>query len=291
MVEARDRRFVDIAAEVMADEERTLGITYSGFCLTALPHRRIADDEHWERRGNNITLVVEPGFVRGRDGSAQRIGVPYGARARIILIYLQTQAVRTGSRHVELGGSMRAWMTRMGVSVGGETARGLSDQARRISACAIRFLWTAERDGQIADGFTKGSIVTSGMFLRDAGAAQSSLFDDTVTLDEAFFKGLREHPVPLLEAAVKALKEKSLALDLYVWLAYRLHSLSRPVRVSWPAQYGHFGAAFRHPPHFKAHYLEALRAALAAYPDARVELERDGIVLSPSRPPVLKVCR
>ena len=56
-------------------------------------------------------------------------GVPYGARARMILLYLQTQAVRTGSREVALGRSMRDWMERMGLSVGGETARGLREQA------------------------------------------------------------------------------------------------------------------------------------------------------------------
>ena len=45
------------------------------------------------------------------------------------LLYLQTQAVRTGSREVELGRSMRDWMERMGLSVGGETARSLREQA------------------------------------------------------------------------------------------------------------------------------------------------------------------
>ena len=33
---------------------------------------------------------------------------------------------------------MRNWMTRMGLSAGGETAKALRDQARRISACHIK---------------------------------------------------------------------------------------------------------------------------------------------------------
>jgi Plasmid encoded RepA protein len=64
-------------------------------------------------------------------------GVPYGARARMILLYLQTQAVRTGRREIELGRSMRDWMERMGLSIGGETARSLREQAARISACTL----------------------------------------------------------------------------------------------------------------------------------------------------------
>jgi hypothetical protein len=50
----------------------------------------------------------------------------------MILLYLQTQAVRTGSREVALGRSMRDWMERMGLAIGGETARSLKEQAARI---------------------------------------------------------------------------------------------------------------------------------------------------------------
>lgn len=38
----------------------------------------------------------------------------------MILLYLQTQAVRTGSREVALGRSIQDWMETMGLAVGGE---------------------------------------------------------------------------------------------------------------------------------------------------------------------------
>jgi hypothetical protein len=37
MVPERQRALVDIAAEVMADENQRIGINYTGFCLTSLP--------------------------------------------------------------------------------------------------------------------------------------------------------------------------------------------------------------------------------------------------------------
>jgi regulator of sigma E protease len=49
------------------------------------------------------------------------------------------EAIRTDSPKVRLGRSMRDWMGRMGIAVGGETARALRDQARRIAACSIKF--------------------------------------------------------------------------------------------------------------------------------------------------------
>jgi hypothetical protein len=286
MVPVQQRQLVDIAAEILADEQRALGITYSGFCLTGFPHRKLADDASWERSGHNVTLLVQPGMLKTGDGPAQIVGVPYGARARIILIYLQTQAIRTGSREVQLGRSMREWMGRMDLSIGGETVRSLRDQARRISACHIRFFWTtSDLAGRRSDGFSNGGIVQSGLFLREQ-ARQETLFDDTVTLDEAFYAALRDHPVPLLEAAIKALKEKSLSLDLYVWLAYRLHSLRASAHLSWASVGAQFGAGFKRPRAFRAYFGEALGAALAAYPDARVDVDDDGITLHPSRPPI-----
>ena len=144
MVAEKQRQLVDIAAEVMADESQRMGISYTGFCLTALPHKKLADDEPWEKKGHRVTLLVEPGRLK-HAGRTKLYGVPYGARARMILLYLQTQAVRTRSREVALGRSMRDWMERMGLAVGGETAHALREQAARISACSLKFFWEQRR--------------------------------------------------------------------------------------------------------------------------------------------------
>jgi hypothetical protein len=282
---------VDIAAEILADEAQRIGITYSGFCLTGFPHKKLPDEAAWEKTGHNVTLLIEPGRMKQGTGPSVLFGVPYGARARIIMIYLQTHAVRSGGRQVQLGRSMRDWMTRMGLSSGGETAKALRDQARRISACHIKFFWSGmDSEGRHGDGFRKGGIVTDGFFFREEHEdRQGTLFEDVVTLDEAFYEALRDHPVPLLESAIQKLKEKSLALDVYVWLAYRLHSLQRPTPVSWISLFAQFGTGFRLARQFRPYFLEALAAALAAYPDATLTLETDGIVMHPSRPPITKV--
>jgi len=47
MVPTKHRPLVDIAAEVLADESQSIGISYAGFCLTSLPHKRLPDDQPW----------------------------------------------------------------------------------------------------------------------------------------------------------------------------------------------------------------------------------------------------
>jgi hypothetical protein len=205
----------------------------------------------------------------------------------MILLFLQGQAIRTSSREIELGRSLSAWMGRMGIVWGGETARAIREQAARISACSLKFFWEDDQ----ADGWAAGRIVNSGLRFNEivGDGTQGSLWEDRVVLDEAFFKALKEHPVPLMEAALRELRDRSMSLDIYVWLAWRLHSLVKSTPISWAAVHQQFGSGYAKLFHFKPGFTDSLAAALAAYPDARVDVDDAGIVLHPSRPPVARL--
>ncbi len=280
-----ERRLIEMRAEILADDTNALSLTYSGFCLVALPHREIPAGEKWVRRAHRMQLVVQPGTMQS-NGDAIDVGIPYGSRARLILLYLQTKAVQTGQRTVELGRSMNEWLSRMGLSIGGKTYAGIREQANRISACRLSFFWDDEKQG--VRGFHHDSIVRSGIQLhrRSPDLAQPSLFEETVELSETFFEALKNHPVPLQEAAVRQISNRSLSLDLYFWLAYRLHTLKKPTPIPYPALFEQFGAGFRSLRNFRDHFKEALGYALAVYPDAKVDIEPGGVRLHPSRPPV-----
>lgn len=49
---------------------------------------------------------------------------------------------------------------------------------------------------------------------------QLPLWQERVRLDEGFYQSLIEHPLPLREAAIRQISNRSMAIDLYVWLAY-----------------------------------------------------------------------
>ena len=210
--------------------------------------------------------------------------MPYGSIARLILLYLQTEAIRTNSPEVELGRSMKSWMSRMSLTTGGRTYQLVTEQARRISACRLTFFTDRENGGE---GRHNGAFVQDAIsFAGVADDNQPSLWQDRVRLDPGFWRSLREHPVPVREEAIRAIGTRSLAIDVYIWLAYRLHALSRRTPVTWAALHGQFGAGFRLVRQIKPTFLEALSLALAVYPEARVDTERDGIVLHPSPPAV-----
>ena len=135
--------------------------------------------------------------------------------------------------------------------------------------------------------------MTNGAFVRDAilplnpAHAQMPLWQERVRLDEGFYQSLIEHPLPLHEAAVRQISSRSMAIDLYIWLAYRLHALPGPVPVSWRALRRQFGESYRELRFFRRDVMPNLGLALAVYPEARVNVDdRDGLILYPSPPPV-----
>lgn len=285
LAEGLDRAVVEAASIYMSEEDGALSFVYSGWAQCALPHRRLADDQPWEIASEKVRLVVEPGRrPSGIDGTGplEFMGVPFGSHARLILLYLQTEALRTSSREVELGRSLRDWLGRIGVSVGGRTSRLVRDQAERISRCRLTF----HLQGGRSAGLINQSIVDRALFIDDAEAGQGRLSLETAKLSEGFYEQLRRHPVPLEEAAIRAINNNPAALDCYLWLAYRLHSLTGPKLVTWKALKGQFGVGFRELYHFKNKWVQTLQLAMAVYPAAQVDVTDQGVVLKPSKPPV-----
>lgn len=276
-----ERNAIEAAAAVLGDEEGRLGITHAGFAMTSLPHKRI-EEGLWKREGHRTTLLVESGRTRSGD----LVGVPYGSIARLILLYLQTEAIRTSSPEVELGRSMKSWMGRMGLTSGGKTYQLVTEQARRISACRLTF-FTERENG--AETRHNGAFVQDAItFVSVIDDDQPSLWQDRVRLDPSFWRSLQDHPVPVREEAIRAIGTRSLAIDVYIWLAYRLHALTKSTPITWAAVHTQFGAGFRLVRQIKPTFREALNLALAVYPEAHVDMDKQGLVLHPSAPAVPK---
>ncbi|HET6522351.1 MAG TPA: replication protein RepA [Geminicoccaceae bacterium] len=276
---SRERANLRLAAEILAQEIERPGATthlHSILCTTYLPHRRTAPDEIWQRsNGEGATLMIQP----TRDEQGRSYGVPYGATGRLMMIYLQNEAYRNRSREVELGRSMHAWLCAMGVDSGGKGYKAAREQALRIERSLITVLYLSARGRERWQ-----DTIIRGSFHLDEGQ-QPDLFPQAIQLSETFYAALLRHPAVLFEPAIRHLSGKSLALDVYLWLAYRLHALEREVAVGWAALHDAFGPNYGRERDFRAKFKDALTDALLVYPQARVEPEERGLRLLPSAPP------
>jgi hypothetical protein len=275
-----DRRVVEAAAAYLSAEESDIGFLYSGWAQAALPHRRLPDEQPWQIETDRVTLLVQPGMRPGRP--PVHVGVPYGSRARLILLYLQSEALKTSSREISLGRSLHDWLRRLGIPIGGRSMQDVRDQAERISRCRMSF--------QIVQGNRSGlvnqSILDTAMFVEDDSGQMNGQFIETATLSQMFFDQLKRHPVPIEEGAVKQIANNSLALDVYCWLAYRLHVLNAPTPISWKALKDQFGQGFGRLDHFRKQFRHTLELAQSVYPAAKVDVHERGVTLNPSPAPV-----
>ena len=101
------------------------------------------------------------------------------------------------------------------------------------------------------------------------------------SLSLEYFNSLQEHAVPLNEADLAALAHSALALDLYAWLAQRLHRINpnRPRSSHGPRSSSNSARITRLWTNFKQKFRVALRQVQARYKAARFEIDGYGMRL------------
>jgi hypothetical protein len=296
----RLRERLEVAHQLLIDLPAMddIAFLHSGLCQTYLPHTRPKENHSvWRREAGRFTLIVAPGVLdeRRRDiprragpheASDLYVGVPFGPKARLILIYLQTEGRK--SRVVNMGGSMSAWIRSLGLAVtGGQkgTINAVREQVMRIARCSFTLQWE-ERD---AAGNTTMSVrdqrIVEGLTLWN-GASDPAKWSGTVELTQQFWEHLKEHSVPLDKRAIAHLSNNSLGLDLYTLFAYRLPRLRQDLHLRWAQLLDQLGSAEKQTKTLAYRIREVLPDVIAGYPDARVEVTRHGLLLKPSQPAV-----
>ena len=271
------------ARSIMSAYEDDISYLHAGFCLAGLPHMRPEDDEaRWVRSNGKFHLIITPGAVV-TEGRVKVVGVPYGAKARLILVYLMSEGVK--SRNVSLGKSMTAWIRSLGMPVTGGprgSIRHIREQALRISRCQFTFQWD---DFEAQESLVQDQhLVEGGLHLW--AVEEGGIFPKEITLTSQFYEHLRDHAVPLDPRAIAYLKGSPLCLDVYVWLAHRLPRLERPLEIPWGVLMQQFGAAYRSTAAFAYRMKAILPDVLAVYDGARVEASGRGLAILPSPPAV-----
>jgi hypothetical protein len=117
---------------------------------------------------------------------------------------------------------------------------------------------------------------------------QRVLWPSTVRLSLDYFDSLTRHAVPLDERAIAGLSHSALGLDLYCWLAQRLHRVdpAKPAFIPWTALRDQFGWHYGRLRKFREVFCLTLDGVLTQYRDARVILDGRGLTLQNSPPPV-----
>jgi hypothetical protein len=280
-----------IEAASVADDDATLAILYqhSALCQTFLPYRDPGDDARsWERVNGNVHLEVLAGKALHPVKEAfTPVGLPFGPKARLVLMHINQQALFAQSPEIEVQDSLTSFVRRsLNLDTGGRTIRTVKDQLSRLSAASIRL-------GIVKDGRARtvnSQIVSAFDIWFPKDERQRVFWPSMVRLSLDYWESLKAHAVPLAEAHIAALSHSGMALDIYAWLAQRLHRVptGKPALISWPLLQVQFGQDYARLDQFRDRgFKPALKQVLALYKDAKVDVDGRGLMLHQSKPAVL----
>lgn len=261
---------------------------HSVFCQTGLPYRDPGDDVRlWKRKQGNAALEIEAGRIPDpASGEHVNVGLPWGAKPRLILAHLNAEALRQGSPDIEIEASLSAFVKRIRGFDGGREIRMFKHQLSCLSTATIRL---AVFRGEHAFGINTHVISAFDLWLQK-NERQRVLWPSVIRLSHEYFDSLQKHAVPLNEADLAALAHTAMGLDIYAWLAQRLHRIDprKPAFIPWTALKEQFGPDYRRMDHFKAPFRKALTQVRSRYQAARIQLDNRGMTAGNSPPPVGK---
>ncbi|MGE4526935.1 MAG: replication protein RepA [Rhodospirillaceae bacterium] len=271
-------RLMEARADIDCSAPSHIAFQHSALCQLGLP-RRDTSKATFERRCGAASIFIQAGALwSGSTWEPQRL--PYGGRARLVLIHICSRAIVTRSQTVEVGATLREFLTRLSIDPCGIEYRRVWAQIKALAACTIRIGFG---DGLAAPATTLDARPFAAW--EDIG----SRWPGIITLTKDFYIGLLDHGVPLNPRALAALRHSALALDVYTWAAHRLHRLDRPLRLGWPVLQGQFGGEYRSARDFRREFLRALAQVRDAYPAAQIQQPpRGGLLLLPSPPPITR---
>lgn len=278
------RQLIDAAVEIQQCHPETPEFLHSVLCQVGLPRARTTE-RFFERSNGKASIAIEAGRLH-KAGKWVEMPLPYGAKPRLALLHLSSEAVRTKSTHIEIGDSIREFLMKLDLQTDGRAYGEMKRQMENLAACRMLLgMSTEKRDITIE---TK-PIEHFEAWIHFDGQ-QRVMWPGYLELSQRFLDTLLAHAVPLDQRAIFALKKSALALDIYTWLANRLCRIRTDagVKLSWGNLKTQFGQEYRTLKDFKREFKAELKKACAVYPDAKISDESGGIRLYPSKPPVPK---
>ncbi len=280
------RRLLDASTAIRTDPPQRIDFLHTIQCQIGMPYKNPGNQvREWDRKQGNATLRIEAGSaIDPKTGDFVHLGLPYGEKPRLVLIHLASEAVRTGNPVVDVDDTMTSFARSLGLETNGQQLKALKDQLARLASATIRM--GVVEEGRAVQVNTQ--FVSSFDLWFHRKSDQRVLWPSTVRLSAEYFQSLGKHAVPLDNRAVAVLSSSSMALDVYAWLAQRLHRVppGRPQQITWLAMYEQFGQGFGRLRDFRRQFLHTLHQVKAAYPQARIDADDVGLVLSNSPPPV-----
>jgi hypothetical protein len=266
------------------------------FCNAGLPMTRPRDEmAAFHRFDGQIALTVSPQEIALPRGTICRIGVPYGAQARLLMLWAATEArdVHRASddQWLEIG-RIKPWLSSIGIKTHSDNVSKTKDQLIRISFVHFTIIMggagesTLFRNEPLVDG---GILGEGDLEHYAAGRLNHIRWPSGLRISRSALDHFRNDAIPIPTSRLPLVAHSAMALDVFTYLCYRLPMIPQgeAMLVGWRElikQFGNGEAVSK----FRQTFQASINAAVRAYPEANMALTEEGLRLHYSDPAVLR---
>lgn len=242
----------------------------------------------WERRQGRMSLVVTAGKLMNPDETWEEQPLPWGSRARLLLLHTCSEAIRQKSATIDIADSLSGFIRAMGFKVNGGkrgVLHSFKQQVNALAACSMRLgMW----DGNKAKTINTQPFSSIDIWLPTT-PDKKMMWPETITFSHEFYSTLVKHALPINVHAVKAFGNSPRKLDMLFWLGYRLKGLKAPVTISWDALQEQWGANYSRQTNFKRDFAQELKDIKEVFPKLPAKLTENGFYIEPGGTEVLAI--
>ena len=264
-----------------------VGYNHSVMMQCFLPQKRLPDDQRdYQVSHGRASLLIEAGRLANPEKMHEFIqcGLPFGSRARLIIPYINAYAVIRKTREIDLGKNLWCFMEKIGSPINVYNGKMVVEQIQALAAA--QFILGEWSEAGATTQFGRFAEEVSFWIERDKN--QHLLWSQSMLLSKRYYDALQGRHVPIDMNHLVKLTRSERRMDLYSWFSYRLPTIQKgkvvhiPLRDIRPI----FAPDNNSPKLFKQRLAQDLKAVAKIYPDFRVEVVGDMLVLQKSPPPV-----
>jgi hypothetical protein len=128
------QRLLDARDQILTERPDRNDFLHTVMCQVGMP-RRATEARTFERTSGHISIQLEAGKLwNGKQWIQQPL--PYGTTPRLVMVHISSEAIRTQSRRVDVGDSMRQFLLQLGMGDGGGPRGGYTAVRKQVEALA-----------------------------------------------------------------------------------------------------------------------------------------------------------
>lgn len=259
------------AVEVITNPNGVENVGFSSrpFVITTFPAKRV-NGASWIRKNGNASLTVS--VPEGQT-------IPFGMD-RLIPIFLATMAVKTKSRTITFDSASDV-LNLFGLTGGGINYKRLSQSIERVFNASVFFKIESKDYRQQA----RFHFISSLSLWKNESPNQQRLDGlpkNQITLSQEFFEEIQKHPIPVDLEVVKILRNKPLALDAVLFIAYKAAAIKHTTRIPMAELFEAFGSQQKEIRQQRIKTKKILQTVIKLA-GVNTKIEGDTIIIEPSR--------